>query len=138
MANTTNTTDKRADYVAGLRALADVIEANPHLVLPLHQTFSAFCDTREELHAWLRVLPGEKRKKPNHDEQYMTVGGETVFGSLGFKAWIAREEVCVRVVTGTRKITKTVPAPDAPTVEITETVEDVEWVCEPLLAEATS
>lgn len=50
-----------------------------------------------------------------------------------------REAVCRRVVTGTREVTKTVPAPGADTVEVTETVEDVEWVCdEPLLAGAVT
>jgi hypothetical protein len=50
---------------------------------------------------------------------------------------VSRPAVCERVVTGTREVVKTVPAPDAPMVEVTEVVEDVEWVCEPLLAEAT-
>jgi hypothetical protein len=131
--------DARAEYIAGLRALADVLEQNPHLVLPLAEHFSAFCSTREQLQDWMRVLPGEKRKSLNHALSHMTVGTYTgQFGPHGFLAWIERDTVCRRVVTGTRTVVKTVPAPDAPTVEVTETVEDVEWQCEPLLAEATS
>jgi hypothetical protein len=50
--------------------------------------------------------------------------------------------VCERVVTGTRLETKEVPDPEAlkavPLVTVTETVEDVEWRCMPLLADLTS
>ncbi|HET6291734.1 MAG TPA: hypothetical protein VFG33_00115, partial [Kribbella sp.] len=51
-----------------------------------------------------------------------------------------RDQVCERVVTGTREVTKTVPDPSVvvPDVEVTETVEDVEWICGPLLAKAVT
>jgi hypothetical protein len=48
-----------------------------------------------------------------------------------------RNEVCEKVVTGTREVTKEVPDPEAlaavPKVTVTETVEDVEWRCHPIL-----
>ncbi len=47
-----------------------------------------------------------------------------------------REEVCERVVVGARQVTETIPDPSVtvPTVEITKTVEDVEWRCTSILA----
>lgn len=56
------------------------------------------------------------------------------FGTMRLDVYAHREQVCERVVTGTEKVTKQVPDPAAPTVEVTEEVETVEWVCRPLLA----
>lgn len=132
-------TERRAEYVAGLRALADMLETNPHLRLPLAETFTVFCADKDALHAWLRVIPGTKAKRPNDSTGHMIVGQPRgVFGPHGFHAWIKRDEVCTRVVTGTREVVEMVPAPGAPMVEVRKTVEDVEWICEPLLAEAVS
>lgn len=139
MTETQSTEDKaRSEYIAGLRDLADHLETNPHLRLPLVETFAVFCG-RDDAVAWVRALPGEKRKTVNTDESHMIFGRDRgVFGPFGFNVWVEREKVCRRVVTGIREVTRTVPAPDAPMVQVTETVEDVEWVCEPLLAEAVT
>jgi hypothetical protein len=57
---------------------------------------------------------------------------------LKVKVTTYRDAVCERVVTGTREVTREVRDPDAlaavPTTTVTETVEDVEWVCAPLTA----
>lgn len=57
------------------------------------------------------------------------------WGALAAQAIAYREAVCERVVTGTETVTRTVPDPTAPLVKVTETVEHVEWVCRPLLAD---
>lgn len=53
-----------------------------------------------------------------------------------------RDQVCERIVTGTETVTKKVPDPVAlaavPEVEVTETVETVEWRCRPIMAPAAS
>lgn len=129
----------RARYIEGLRDVADLLESRPDLPLPLPETFSVFCEDKETAAEWVRAFPGPKDKSVNGDETHMIFGRQhDVFGPHGFNVWIARGQVCERVVTGTREITETVPAPDAPMVEVTRTVEDVEWVCAPLLAEAAS
>lgn len=129
-------TADRAGYIAGLRALADLLEDRDTLPLPHAETFTVFCDKATAVE-WVRALPGTKNKEPNEESGHMIFGKRYgMFGPHGFHVWVEREEVCTRVVTGTREVTKTVPAPDAPTVEITETVEDVEWICTPLLAES--
>jgi hypothetical protein len=134
--------DPRAEYVAGLRALADLLEANPALPLPHHgaspdySRLAVFARNKDDLLAWARAIPGRKDKNVTDSESY----GFELLGNLrGLHLLIygQRAEVCTRVVTGTREVVKTVHAPDAPMVEVTEVVEDVEWVCEPLLAEAT-
>lgn len=81
----------------------------------------------------IRILGGKWEKQPDDLFEFTQRRG-----AVKFNVMVHREAVCTRVVTGTRKVTRTVPAPDAPTVEITETVEDVEWVCAPVLAEATA
>lgn len=67
----------------------------------------------------------DKREESNY-------GGEPdmVFEHPGYQIKVKREAVCVRRVVGTETITK--PAVSLP--ERTETVEIVEWDCEPLLA----
>lgn len=137
----------RVEYVAGLRALADLLESTPDLPLPTEReitwaahTFQIYegREPRETVATLARLLPGRLYKndpaKGGYAEQYFELTGK-LYG-LGLRVWAERSEVCRRVVTGTREVTETVPAPDAPTIEVTRTVEDVEWVCEPLLADA--
>lgn len=75
---------------------------------------------------------GAKVEKDASEDIYtLTVS----WGALAANAIAAREAVCERVVIGTETVTKTVPDPTAPLVDVTETVEHVEWVCRPLLAD---
>ena len=133
--------DKRADYIAGMRRIADALEQNPDLVLPYEgdlSEFSVFTHTRQELVAWLRVLDGKRDKEVTDSAAY----GFKLHGQVeGFRVLVYgdREAVCTRVVKGTREVTREVADPEAlaavPTVTVTEIVEDVEWVCEPILAD---
>lgn len=132
----------REEYTAGLRALADLLDANPELHLPWTGTAGTavqVCvanedDPQRALAAWAASLPGHKRK--DADETFFNLRGQV--GAVHVEVFAYRSQVCRRVVTGTQEVTKTIPAPDAPMVEVTETVETVEWVCEPLLAEVTT
>jgi hypothetical protein len=133
--------EARGEYVAGLRALADLLEQHDEVPAAVpraqHRTCDLHATSRDELIAAARAFPGKLDKKFDDDSPAF---GFELHGKLrGLRVVIYgdRNDVCRRVVTGTREITETVPAPDAPTVEVTRTVEDVEWVCEPLLAEAT-
>lgn len=122
--------------VAGLRALADLIESkgltgrfcgdNECFPLDIH------VDTKTEAAAWARALT-DVTKRAAHSSDNMLINGRA--GGVHVRVWVDRNEVCERVVVGTREVTKTVPSPDAPMVEVTETVEDVEWICSPLLAD---
>lgn len=65
----------------------------------------------------------------------------TAYADVGEVVAIAsRHEVCERVVIGEREVTESVPDPEAmrgvPLVEVTRKVEDVEWVCHPIMGDA--
>ena len=130
----------RAGYIAGLRRIADALEADPSLPLPYDGTgseFSVFTDSRDELVRWARVLDGKRDKEVTSDSNYgFKLHG--VAGSLRVLVYAPREQVCTRRVIGTREVTREVPDPAAlaavPTVTVTETVEEVEWDCGPILA----
>lgn len=138
----------RAEYVKGLRALADAIEENLALPLPYDGRtnriafhFLSTADPRAEMAAAARALPCDLRKRV---EDYGTLGAYLYLdGELhGVKVELvaSRNSVCERVVTGTHEETRKVKDPEAlatvPEIEVTETVEDVEWRCAPILAPA--
>jgi hypothetical protein len=142
------TADKRPLHIRqaeGLRALADMIEANPEIAdtmsYPLRYISAPVTSCDDEvaaLAAFARacVRSGAAIRKEGDTQWFRVVAS---FGEdVRVDAFGHREEVCERVVTGTETVTKTVPDPEAlatvPTVEVTEEVETVEWVCRPLLA----
>jgi hypothetical protein len=133
--------DPRAGYVQGLRALADILEQHPEVPLPFTGTgtdltfhFLHGDNPRAELVTAVRAFPGVKDKKvwDNYYDVSLTLHG------LKVSMTAFRDVVCTRVVTGTETVTREVPDADAlasvPTTTITETVETVEWICEPLTA----
>lgn len=125
--------DKRTEYIAGLRLLAQILEANPHLPSPDGEiAWPILDDARATLAALIKAVPGTITK--DYSDGYFRM--RFALRGLQMRVWAIREEVCTRVVTGTTRVTKTVPAPDAPTIQVTETVETVEWICEPILADA--
>jgi hypothetical protein len=134
---------KRTEYARGLRALADLLDAHPELPLPYTGTgLSALnwidvgADMQRSAAIFARVMPGTVTKSVsgNAGQFYLDF---TLHG-LSLR-WIApREEMCERVVVGTREVEIEEPDPEAlaqvPKVKRTETVEDVEWQCRPVLA----
>ena len=139
-----NDSEKRAEYTKGLRALADLLDANPDLQLPWEGSYPEYGtlsiialgdDGAAQIAAWAKVLPGLKKKEVQNTYFYL----KGSLHGLHLRVTVQRDQVCRRVVTGTREVTKEVRDPDAlakvPTVTVTETVEDVEWVCEPILSE---
>lgn len=129
---------------AGLRALADVIEANPDLATrftrdTIHMTIHTRGeDEAAELAEWARLAKahGASVSKDIGELMYNVVA--TFAGSVKVAMLAYRDQVCERVVTGTETVTEEVPDPEAlaavPTVTVTREVEQVEWVCRPLLA----
>jgi hypothetical protein len=130
-------TDKRSEYTAGLRALADLLDQHPDLPLPeseLSWGVHGQDDPKAAIARIARAVPVNCEKW--YDDDYFRMR----FSLHGFKlrVWATREQVCTKVVTGTQEVTKMVPAANTEYVEVTETVETVEWICEPLLAEVSS
>ncbi len=138
---------ERVEYTAGLRALADLLDAHPELRLPydgrtgpiaVYLTTQDGADQRANLAAWARVLPGPKTKEQAGTDGQLFALRARLHG-LNFEVIANRDEVCERVVVGTREVVETVPDPEllaaVPTVEQTRTEELVEWRCGAVLAE---
>jgi hypothetical protein len=141
---------RRAEFVKGLRAYADALEANPEaLPLPYHgiateivMYFLDADDPRAEMAAAARALHCNFRKSVVESENdpggTLRLSGK--LHGLGVELAAYRSAVCERVVTGTHEVTEKVQDPEAlaavPEIEVTRVVEDVEWICSPVLAPA--
>ena len=134
---------ERTDYIAGLRALADLLDENtllpkPTTSMPLY----VYVDTKDEILTYLAAMTGPVEKEYEDRDDY----GFSIRGHiLGVKVEVtvrSRSTVCERIVLGTREVTEEIPDPEAlaavPTITVTKTVEDIRWECVPLLAEKSS
>lgn len=142
--NTVQETDERAEYVAAVRALLDVIEMHPSLPLPTggaqtgrfvwnvwpHETD----DVPGRVAEIRRMLPGTFAKNDpaagDYNSAYYTLTAQWRGLTLEIRTY--RDQVCERVVTGQREVTTEVPTATE-TVTVTEDI--VEWRCHPLLVE---
>jgi len=133
----------RSEYIAGLRALADILDADETLPLPYagekHSRMSIFTHDREALVAWARAIPGTLDKSVDEGSSWFGFELRGAIRGLHVVVYGNREQVCKRIVTGEHEVTEEVPDPEVlatvPKITVTKTVEDVEWVCEPFLAE---
>jgi hypothetical protein len=128
-----------AEAAAGLRDLADWIEAHPELAVDLRPIqIKAFPpDEPESVRTWAVAMG--KAEKEYVDTLFSL---NAFFGPVKLSAIYWRDRVCQRVVTGTRHVVETVRDPEAleavPLVEVEREEEIVEWICEPILAEAAT
>lgn len=138
---------QRTAYIAGLRALADVLEQHAEVPLPYGGSSTSMTiyflggkAPRTAMAATARAFPCNWRKQTREYEDGRVAYFDMDSELHGLKVQLTayREAVCERVVTGTREVTEKVKDPDAlaavPEVEVTKTVEDVEWRCHPLMA----
>jgi len=130
---------------AGLRALADMIEVHPELAHNFSHTFGYSGinahPQREDVAAELADIArialrsGAKVTKDISEKFHNLV---LDFGAVKVDVLAYREQVCERVVVGTREITEEIPDPDqlaaVPTVTQTRTEDIVKWRCTPLLS----
>lgn len=144
----TNSTeqDRRAAYTAGLRQLADILDNHPEVPLPYEGSlrdagrFSFHFlhlgeEARTEMASVRRALGVPLEKTISHDKYFDLKGN---LHGLYFTLTAFRKDVCQRVVVATREVEVTEPDPKAvaalPTVTRKVEIEDVEWVCSPILA----
>jgi len=135
----------RSTYINGLRALADLLEAKPDLPPPSvgtdgeiswHISARSYDNVAETIAMIARLIPGRLEKNSSDDEYgsiYFELSGS--LAGLPVKIWTFREDVCRKVVTGTREVQKQVPVGYE---TVTETVDVFGWECEPILAKAIS
>lgn len=148
-------TDKRAAYIDGLRQIADFLAEHPEVPLPHLGAYAEDSplpamsiyvygdDPRAVMASIARAMTdagGAVQKRVKDSTASFQVWRE--FAGLVLVATASRGDVCERVVTGTTEITEEVPDPEAlaavPKVTVTKVIEDVEWVCQPLLKPAST
>ena len=124
---------KHAEYAAGLRELADWIEAHPTITLPSSIISCYAANNREEASEILAAL---KPCKKYYNGEFFNINRD--FGPITLNFIFYREEVCVAKVVG-KKIVPEIREP-AKVIEIPERitpeheVDIIEWDCsEPLL-----
>jgi hypothetical protein len=136
--------ERAAAYAEGLRNLAKMIEGvDNDAVLDDYDYALRFLlmpvESGEDLAAHIRfaLRAGAKISKKYDDAH---AGAYLSFGPVRIQAYGTRAQVCERVVVGTREVEEEIPDPEAlaavPKVTVKKTVEDIEWVCSPLLAGA--
>lgn len=141
MTITEDTRTERDQHCDGLQALVDLLRAHPELDSPFRYSeilhpVSHVESPKDTLAQWARAT-SHLRPSKSYDGDYAEL--MISFGpGVEVKVYASRNLVCERIVTGTTEVTKTVKDPEAlkavPDVEVTETVELVEWRCEPLLS----
>jgi hypothetical protein len=142
---------RRAAYIAGLRALAGKLEASPGEVPlpsagrlePLAFHFLAGDDPRTAMAAAARAIGGTWDKNVR---DYGDAGGSSYFDlttsihGLRIIMTAYRDAVCEKVITGTHDVTEVVPDPEllaaVPLIKVTRPVDEVQWVCGPVMAAA--
>jgi hypothetical protein len=135
---TDDTEQERAEKIAGLRKLANWLEAQPEAQMPPQIAIAEWCKTKQTLADRMRQLGGHWEKQENPTDGYFELHLNFSPG-IYYELFAKRENVCERVVIGTKEVEVEGPDPAAvealPKLKRTETIEDVEWVCpESLLA----
>lgn len=118
---------QREEYCAGLEALAQFLRTNPQCKLPEQVNFIEYTWHKERVVEFAKTA-GHVEK--DYGEYYVAVLKH--FGPINYGVRISRENVCERVVVGT----KTIPGREAYIVpaEPAHEEEIVKWECTPLLA----
>lgn len=112
----------RRAYVQGLRELASFVEAHPEIPLPYAGAHNAFVQDKSDLAIVAKACGGKWAKNATTDYFYIS---KAFSGGHSYEVNVSRENVCRKVVTGTRII------PAQPERE----EDEIQWVCdEPLLA----
>lgn len=134
---------ERADAFANdLRRLADICADAPWFYRFNAPTGSERPPIETMRRAARLGLDAGVKVTKEYDDTWGSVTLRMPNGRVNIWVYANREEVCERVVIGTREVTEEVPDPEAlkavPKVAVTKTVEDVEWQCHSLLAEVSS
>lgn len=152
MTETKPNPDPRAEYIRGLREIADWLEAHPEVPLPylgttqggrsesgLHIYLGSDRDQKAELAKIARAM-GKAEKVPHDDLGRLNLVRR--FAGIALIAVADRDEVCEKVVLSTETVTEMVPDPEymaiAPMIQRETVKEIVEWRCTSILAGAAS
>lgn len=144
------TDNARQAYIDGLHQIAEFLAEHPEVPLPhlssyVGDTYGPVLtiwllrEARESMADVARAMGKAEKWADDRTGEFKIY---RQFAGIKLIASAHRAEVCERVVTGTHEVTREVPDPEAlaavPTVTVTEVVEEVDWVCAPLLKPSTS
>lgn len=131
---------QRAEYVSGLRAIADILDANPALPLPYpgasdYAPFSWYVTSGKEQKATaaaiVRAIGGRWDKDATHPNLFVI---STRLRGLLVDVTADRDQVCTRRIVGSQTVIKKIPT----AFEEREIKQDIiEWDCGSLLAGAS-
>jgi len=121
----------RQELIGALRLIAAVLEENALVPVPYFGCVIQRCESLEQMIAIGRAYGGRWDKKADGTDFELT---RTFGGDLRMYLMLAREEVCTRVVVGTKEVAEKVIEAQAARVIPAHTEEIVEWHCPPSLA----
>ena len=125
--STSEETERCREYVAGLRALTDFIEAHPELTPQYPMKELVYGLPSEQFAAATRTLLGAGQPEKVYTDESIEV--RVAFGPHFLGVYTSRSEVCERRQVGTKLVEKV--DPDAPRITVEEPV--YEWDCKPIL-----
>lgn len=112
----------RAKYVKGLRDLAEMLESEPDIILPVEQDFYAYTMEKDVFKRGVKAIGLRGRKVLENDQWANYI---VQFGPIKYRLYIDRGQVCERIVVGKKAVAEVViPAHDEDVVD---------WKCEPWL-----
>lgn len=144
---------KRDAFIDGLRQVADFLDAHPDVKLPYigghydipAPTMPIYVNTwnggepaSQVMAKIARAMGTAEKHYEDRHELFMLV---RKFGGISLVAQVDRDELCTKVVVGTREVEVEEPEQAAvqaaiaalPKVKRVEVVEEVRWECHPLL-----
>ena len=118
--------EKRTNYVAQLRRLADLVEANPTMSCPYFGVAVISCENIEKMRFIAKTIGGKWDKSADATTFDLN---QKICDGLRIILFASRKDVCKRIVTGTRVIpATTLPAREEIVIPAREE-EVVEWIC---------
>lgn len=117
------------EFANDLRALADWYEKHPDAPVPVFPVLNIFTDQDAvNAKAQFRALGG-------FEKRYLGewFAASKTFGSIRLELNAKREQICRKVVVGTREIPEHVIPAQAETIIPAHVEEITEWQCEPIL-----
>jgi|ERR1700685_1303902 len=116
--------------IKGLRDLASFLEAHPELPMTSSTLRVDYFPRLEEMAQYVKILG--KMKKDGLGDSWFVLRKDfyrSEYASVSIEANWARERVCQKIKTGTKKIMQQIQTKPAETTQIEVEVETFEWKC---------
>jgi hypothetical protein len=131
----TDQDNNRSDFIAALRKIALVLEANPDLRIPYFGTQVIRCESVDEIRSNVLAYGGHWTKNSTDSEYEMVC---RLHNNLSLMIYASHEKVCERVVVGVKHVPETVVPAEPEKVIPARDEELVKWICPSVMAEVTT